>query len=188
MQTNGGADDVRAALAAATKAVKATLPERTAIRRYQAIGRTHERLNAFLRGAPEAPGSARRLMAMRDTLDALLRRAALPVDLVVYRGVPDLRVVVPLGRRLPSTAVQHGFLSTSLSRDVAVRDFVDGSPPGGVLRVLAPAGTNALWLTPLADPLVAQEEEILFRQGMLLTFLRWHTGTDIREVDCEVTR
>lgn len=187
MRNDGGHDDVRAALAAATKAVKATLPERTAIRRYQRIGKAHERLNAFLRGAHEAPVMARRLTAMHETIDRLLARATLPVDLVVYRGVQNIRLVVPLGTPLPSTAIQLGYLSTSLSREVAKRDFVDGSTLGGVLRIFAPAGTKALWLPPLGDTMMADEEEILFREGTYLTFRRWRTREPELEVECEVT-
>src|SRR5690349_4575692 len=186
MRHHGGPDDVRSALAAATAAVRATLPERAAVRRYQAIGNAHERLNAFLRGRPVSAGTADRHLKTIRPLDELLTRAALPTDLTVFRGLRRIRGIVPRAGRMPATRLQNGYLSTTLSREVALRNFTDRER-GGILRITAPAGMHPLWLPTLGDPRLADEEELLFLRGSYLTFRRWRVEVGTVEVDCEVS-
>lgn len=184
MDTTG---DVERRLDAATAALHASFAERAAIRRYQSMGGTFERLNALLRGTPTATRLARELIALTKTIDRLAARAALPTNLVVYRGLEDLAAVVPPLDTLPQTSIEPAPMSTTLSRDVAVRDFASVDPAkGGVLRIEVGAGAPAVWIAPLGDPVLRYEAEVLFARGTFLDFRRRRVVNGIVEVDCEV--
>lgn len=167
--------DVERVLDAATAALRASFAERAAIRRYQGMGGTFERLNALFRGAPTATPLARRLIAWAATIEGLAARATLPTDLVLYRGLEDLAAVVPPLDTVPQTSFEPAPMSTTLSREVAVRDFASVDPArGGVLRIEVGAGVPAVWIAPLGDPALRYEAEVLFARGTFLDFRRWY--------------
>jgi hypothetical protein len=178
--------ETRAALDAATAALRATLPERHAVRRYQADDGTAQRLNAFLRGGPAVPADGRRLQATIDTLDGLMRRARLPVGLTLYRGVHDLRELLDGDRRLPAVVRHPTFVSTTLDRSEAVDGFTGPGDQAALLVVAAPAGTRGVWVPPLGrDDLAAEDEVLLARHTSLLLTTRARAG-GILVVECEV--
>ena len=182
-----GTGDVERALDAATAALRVTMAERAAIRRYQSMGRTFEQLNALLRGAPTATRHAWDLIRTAKEIDGLAARAALPLDLVLYRGLEDLASVVPPFSSLPQTSYEPAPMSTTLYRTVALRDFASVDPErGGVLRVTVGAGAPAVWIAPLGDPALGYEAEILFARGTFLDFRSAREVDGVVEVDCEV--
>ena len=180
-----GTGDVERMLDAATAALRVTMAERAAIRRYQSMGRTFEQLNELYRGRAAPSALARRLMALAQTLDDLLTRADLPADLVVYRGLRDLSAVVPQLDALPQTAIQTAVTSASLDRVVALRDFADRER-GGMLRIRVGAGTPAVWIAPLGDPALRYEAEVLLARETFLDYQHWRLVDGVVEVDCEV--
>jgi hypothetical protein len=183
-----GGRETEAALDAATAALRASPAERDAVRRYQSVRGTYAEINALLRGADADPATARRHLATVRTLDGLLARASLPCDVVVYRGLTELPALVPPDATLPRTRLHLGYMSTSPSRRVAVEGFADADlARGGLLRIVARAGTPALWVPPLGDPGLAHEREVLFSRGTSLTFWSWRVEDRTVEVDCEVT-
>lgn len=169
----------RAALDAATHALRATPAEISAIRTYQrADDDLREHVNAMLRGRPIPPAEVARVRLVISGIDALLSRAVLPVDLVVYRGVTLSRLIPP-DTPLPATQIQNGYMSTSLSRAVAEHGFAATALGGGaVLQISVPAGTHALWLRPLGRRDLRYEDEVLFPDRTFLTYLtRREAGT-----------
>lgn len=117
------------------------------------------------------------------TLDGLLARSALPLDVTVYRGVASLRDVVPV--TLPATRVHAGYLSTTLRREIAVEEFE--ARRGALLRIGARAGLRGVWMPPLGDPRLAYEEEVTLCRGTFLTFFERRIEDGLIVVDCEVT-
>jgi hypothetical protein len=178
--------ETRAALDAATAALRATLPERRAVRRYQSDDGTAARLNALLRRRPAFLAEVPRLAAIAATLDGLLVRAQLPVDLTVYRGVADARPLLDPRRPLPSVELQRAYVSTTLDRDEAVDGFVGRSTPGALLEIAVPAGSCGVWLPPLGREELADEQEVLLaRKTPLMVRTRSWVG-GILVVECEV--
>lgn len=59
------------------------------------------------------------------------------------------------------------FLSTTIHRDVAMREFT--APPGSggaaLLEIEVPAGTPALWVPPLGDPVLRYQGELVLPRG-----------------------
>lgn len=166
-------DATRAALDAATAALALTPAERRAVRLYQSVDGHGSRLNALLAGEALPATEGGLPVASALTLDAVLRRAALPLDLVLYRGsrpgeVPDLDA-------LPAVRSWPRFASTSLSHDVA-REAAEG---GVVVRLLARRRTSGLWLPPVGYRTLAYEEEVLLPRGGFYRLLAW-TRTDDR--------
>lgn len=168
--STGGTAAQRGALRDAAFACAPTAVEETAIWRYQQHDGTHDDLNTLLRGRPARPSEVRRLRPVFRGLDSVLSRAELPVDLVVYRGLRDSDGLAPPTRPLPFTVPDSGFVSTSLDRRIAIREFMGRGPSAALLEVTAPAGAPALWLPPIGDPEYAYESEVLFRRGTFLTF------------------
>ena len=181
-----GRVETRAALDAATAALRATLPERRAVRRYQADDGTAQRLNAFLRGGPAVPADAEHLIAMTNTLSGVMARARLPVGLTVYRGVPDLRVVLSPGQRLPAASTQGGFLSTTLDRREAIDGVMGGDERAALLEIAVPAGAIGFWVPPLGREELAAEDEVLLARNTLLIARRRSRIGGILVVECEV--
>lgn len=147
----GGTAAIRAALRAAALACDPSREELAAVARYQAHDGTHEKLSSLLRGRHASPAEARRLRSVLRGLDSLLARAVLPVDVTVYKGVPDITALLEPGEDLPVSIHQGAYLSTSLDRTVAERDFMGAAPGAALLAITAPAGTSALWMPPVGE-------------------------------------
>lgn len=183
---SGGTAALRRALRQAAVSYGPSPAESDAIRRYQTDEDTHEGLNSLLRGRDARPAEVRRLRPVLRGLDSILARAALPVPVTVYKGVRDRRDVLAPGVELPASVAQHAYLSTSLDRAIAVRDFLGDSPDAALLEIRAGAGVPALWLPPLGDRDYAYESEVLFRRGTLLTLYDQRADGGTLVLSCEV--
>jgi hypothetical protein len=179
----------RAALDAATATLRATPAEIRAIRTYQrADDDVREHVNTLLRGVPVPPAAAARARLVIGGIDALLARAVLPVDLVVYRGLALDRLLPP-DTPLPATQAQRGYVSTSFSRAVAEHEFaVSTAGDGAVLRIRVAAGTRGLWIPPLGRRAFAYEDEVLLPHGTFLTFFTRRREAGTLVVESEVSR
>ena len=184
--SDGGARTQRAALRRASLSYGVTEDEAEAIRRYQAHDGTHESLNTLLRGRSARPPEVRRLRTILRGLDSILQRAELPVAVTVFKGVTDIDLLLPPDDPLPTVLAQHAYLSTTLDRRVAVREFMGSEPRAALLQITAPAGVPGLWLPPIGDREYAYESEVLFRRGTLLAFLDRRVDRGILMASCEV--
>lgn len=186
-------EDLASRLTAAARLVtEALTDERAAIRRYQALDRTYELVATILRD----PSSADRLTtAQLDLVDRIVRvltnvtlRWSLPEPVRVYRGQRSLERVFGAGDRPGRTIRPATFLSTTISRSVALDEFTAPTGPGGpaLFEIDVPAGTPALWLPPIGDPELAYQGELLLprRTGLLVRGEREEAG--ILVFDCEV--
>jgi hypothetical protein len=162
--------------------------ERSALRRYQARDRTYELINRLLRFEVDPESFDLAQLEMVDetvsALDALARRWQTPEALRVYRGLRRRDIDV-LGRGVQPA---RSFLSTTLDRDIALAEFT--VPPGAsgpaLMEIEVPAGTPAIWVPPVGDPILAyQQELILDRRVRVRTGERREEG-DTLVVDCEV--
>lgn len=162
--------------------------EIVALRRYQALDRSYELVNAVLR-AERHPDelSNDELVAVRALvrdLDVLLARWRTPEPVRVYRGLRS-RVGFDVDE---SPAVSRSFLSTTVFRDVAVREFTVPPGPGGpaVLEIDVPAGTPGVWGPPLGDRALAYQGEVLLGREVRLVVRDSDFKAGILVVDCEV--
>lgn len=173
-------DDVRAALDAATRRLRATRAEVAALRAYQDLEGDHEHLNAFLDSGGEIDAQHPAYEIVTG-LDGLLRRAFLPRSLVVHRGIGDAdRVPFFVG----DIENYRGYPSTSLDPTVA-REFAAGPRPA-VLRIVVPEGTRALWVPPLGRRDLRYEQEVLLRRNTPIRYGRRTMDGDVVVVFCEV--
>jgi len=175
-------EDVRAALSTATRWLRATPAEVAAVRRYQSLFGHGERLNASLLDDDEGWRTTPLRQVVED-LDALLLRAFLPVDVVVYRGIGDVEAAVPPS---PGAVEEHRpYLSASLDETVATRDFAVGERPA-VLRIAARRGARALWMPPLGRRELAYEQEVLFPRFTRIRYGGRTMEANVVVVSCEV--
>ena len=170
---------VRAALDAATAALDATPAERAAVRRYQALEEAS--FNDFLRGHPVPPQLARDVIPAIRVLDGIVDRAALPRDLVLYRGISH-EAELPPRETYPVVWAPATFLSFSLSRAVAT----EAADAGVVLRLPARTRQPGLWLPPLGYRRLVYEQEVLLPRGSFLMLLAWRQAGRHIEINCEV--
>jgi hypothetical protein len=174
-------EDVRAALDAAPKWLRATPDEVRAVRRYQSLDGEPEHLNAMLASGDAGWRNGPLRQVVRG-LDTLLARAYLPVDLVTYRGVADVDAHVPAAAAVTR---RPAYLSTSLDRGVAERDFAIGTRPG-LLRVAVRRGAHGLWVPPLGRRDLAYEQEVLLPRDTTLRYGGRTMEGKIVVVECEV--
>ncbi|HEX8003133.1 MAG TPA: ADP-ribosyltransferase [Mycobacteriales bacterium] len=173
-------EDVRRALDAATRWLRAPPEERAAVRRYQSLAGSGERLNALLYVGTPLDGV---LYDVAMRLDALLERASLPVDVVAWRGVGDIdEVVPPLDGEVLARAA---FLSATLDEGIARRDFAVGPRPA-LLRLALHRGVPALWVPPVGRRDLAYEQELLLPRATPVRYGRRTLDGDVTIVWCEV--
>ncbi|HVA44224.1 MAG TPA: ADP-ribosyltransferase [Acidimicrobiales bacterium] len=161
--------------------------ELAALRRYQALDRTYELVNQFLRGERQAEDlsavEAAEVRSIVMGLSELLKRWRTPEPLVVYRGLRS-RTGLPLDPNLEAAS----FLSTTIARDVALAEFTVPSGPGGpvLLEISVPAGTPGVWAPALGDPALAYQGELLLGRGVQLAVRDRRDEAGILVLDCEV--
>ena len=122
--------------------------------KYQAD--VYDRLNRALRGL-ERVTMADWMMATR--IDSAIARAAVPRDMIVYRG---FRRNVVNELEPGDTFTDNGFSSASLSETVVRDRFAYGE--GAIFRFVARKGTRAIYLDDLVK-FPKPELEILFPRG-----------------------
>lgn len=187
-------EDLAARLTEDARAVTAafTAEEVAAVRRYQGLDRTYALVAAVLRN----PGTADDLTdEQADVVDTIVRvlsvatrrwRVSVPVK--VFRGQRSLARVLGAEPRVGRTIQPAMFLSTSISRDVAVREFAAPPGPGGaaLFEVSVPAGTRGLWIPPIGDPELAYQGELLLPRRTRLVVRGEREEAGILVLDCEV--
>lgn len=177
---------------AQTATASMTADEVEAVRRYQARDRTYELVAAVLRDPKSSDDLSEEQADLVDTivriLSAATRRWRVPVPVAVYRGQRSLGRVFGAGPRVGRTIQPATFLSTSISRDVALEEFAAPPGPGGpaLFEVAVPAGTQGLWLPPIGDPELAYQGELLLPRRTRLLVRGERDEAGILVLDCEV--
>lgn len=98
-------------------------------------------LNKSLRGDKPLSEQSQRIV---DNLDRLMSESHLAEDVTLFRGVRGKKVREQLDALLPGdTITDHGFVSTSVSKDVASSQADQGQKSTMVIR--APKGGNAVF-------------------------------------------
>ncbi len=113
-------------------------------------------LNRALRGVEPVTMAD---LVMAEKIDSAIARAAIPRDMIVYRGF-SRNVVNEL--EPGDTFIDNGFSSASLSETVARERFAYGG--GAIFRFVARKGTPAIYLDDLTK-FQRPELEILFPRG-----------------------
>jgi hypothetical protein len=114
------------------------------------------RLNRALRGLEPVTMAD---LVMAKKIDSAIAHAAIPRDMIVYRGF--MRNVV--NELEPGdTFTDNGFSSSSLSETVARERFAYGG--GAIFQFVAPKGTHAIYLDDLIK-FPKPELELLFPRG-----------------------
>jgi len=169
-----------------------TAEEVAAIRRYQGLDRTYALVAEVLRNPGSADDLTDEQADVVDTivrvLSAATRRWRVPVPVQVFRGQRSLARVFGAEARVGRTIQPAMFLSTSISRDVAVQEFAAPPGPGGaaLFEVSVPAGTRGLWLPPIGDPALAYQGELLLPRRTRLLVRDEREEAGILVLDCEV--
>ena len=109
---------------------------------------------------------------VRD-IDGAMAQAAIPEDVLVYRGTGALTEyqtganlsAADAQRLLGKTIVHDGFVSTSVKRETAFQSAIE-------LQIKVPKGTRGLWVKPISR--YTRENELLLDRGyrMLVTGVR----------------
>lgn len=148
--------------------------QRAAIESWQRDDRHYDDLQEpFRADIPVAP-------EVQDEIDHLVdavEGGTLPADVDVWKGVRSIRKVFEvapseLASRIGSTIPYAGFFATSLSRDVAVKEFTTppGAPMAALLRLTLPAGISAAWIAGAGQRRLRYQYELLAR-GISLRIL-----------------
>jgi hypothetical protein len=125
-------------------------------------------LNRALRGLEPVTGAD---LTMAKKIDCAIARAAIPRDMIVYRGF-SRNVVNEL--EPGDTFTDNGFSSASLSETVVRDRFAYGG--GAIFQFVARKGTPAIYLDDLTK-FPKPELEILFPRGASFRILSkeiWH--------------
>lgn len=162
--------------------------ELRALHRYQSRDRAYELINGLLRRKldPETIG-LEQLELINETvtaLNALVRRWRVPEALRVFRGLRR-RDVEALD---PGANPVRSFVSTTLDRDVAVREFMVPPGPTGpaMMEIDVPAGVPAIWVPPFGVASLAYQHELILDRRVRIVTGRRRTEGDTLVVDCEV--
>lgn len=174
MPEEGGRDTVRRLAARLDAhfgpwAAALTAAEREALEAYLGDRNFFRAVNTVLRGADLTTVPAhfvRRVLPARRAIAEAIKRSALPEPLTVYRGITDLEATFGVAPHDATALVEQvrradGFMSTSISRQVAVQGFVD-ERNGALLEIRVPAGVPAAWLPALRSPAFPDQLEMLF--------------------------
>lgn len=154
-----------------------------AVREYGSIGATvtNDTLRRFNGRIPEGP-EERFSRRVTEGMDGAMSHQSLAQDIVVRRGVKDLRAT--LGGRAPTVGMEwtdHGFGSASTRNETyGITGITNG---GGQLRILVPRGTRAISGENL-DP-----GEVVLDRGLRYRAVRVSEPDDygVRHLDVEVT-
>jgi hypothetical protein len=168
--------------------------ERTALEAYCGDRNFFRAVNAVLRGADVAAVPARfarRVLPARRAIADAIKRGAVPEPLTAYRGISDFEATfgVPPGEASGLAGQlrrSEGFLSTSISRRVAVQGFVN-ERSGALLDISVPAGTPAAWLPALRSDAFPNQLEMLFGDRAPLLVVAAAREGPILVLRCEMT-
>lgn len=162
--------------------------ELSALRRYQGRDRSYDLINRFLRRELDPASLTEQQQLMVDevvtALDSLMRRWRTPEPLRVYRGL----------RRRDLDAIQPGanparsFVSTTIDRDVAIREFTEPAGASGpsLMHIDVPVGVPAIWVPPLGDPILADQGELILDRRIRIAAGQRRDEDGMLVVDCEV--
>lgn len=98
-------------------------------------------------------------------------------DVQVWRGVRSIERTFGVARDALETLVGRPgevttrFLSTTVYRQIAEREFTTPGRSPALMKVIARAGARAIWLPPLGDSGMAYQGELLFPPGVALRIL-----------------
>lgn len=140
-----------------------TQGELEALSDYQNTG--FEGINSGLRSGNVSAEHGQTIFA----IDSALRRGTLPADVEVYRGMslesPAARAVAQSWKP-GSTFEEKGFMSTSLDKNMAHNQFIEGDGPKARITVRARKGTHAGYMNAATnDEIMAGEQEMLLPRG-----------------------
>jgi len=154
-----------------------TREEQAALGAYS--GNAYDAINTALRSGE---GMDDKIAATIDLLDSAIAKSTTPTNLVVYRGVGEnyARVLKQRELREGDSIVERGFLSTSISVDVA-RGFLGRRGGGLLLKIRVPAGSNALDMLPYSRH--PEEQEILLPRGAELRAVGYDASSDALEFE-----
>lgn len=156
--------------------------QRDALREYQGAF-VYQGVNGALRRGGDIPPALGRIIR---NIDAGMDRSQLTDDVIVYRGITDVRRVLGEAADGDLTGVEwveRGFLSTSASRQVARGFTYPGTeaPAPASMRILVPRGTRALEVGG------GGQDEILIARGARLRIVRDLGSTNgVRHLDVEL--
>lgn len=173
----------------ACRAAAATSSQMLAVRDWQRRdGRFYNEVQKAARGATATPVGDRAMTIAGDLQELTL---PLPVDVVVWRGVRNVRAAFGKpGRQLNSLAdawkQMKGFTATSLSRRVAESEFTKPGIDPALFRIIAREGTPALWVPPFGRPEEAYQLELLFPPGIAMRVLDVLAGYNPPIAEAEV--
>ena len=142
------------------------------VRAWQRTDRTYELIQQVTRGTGAADlrgGDVKRAETMCAHLDLAIASGRMPFDVIVYRGLRNLRRAV--GVKHPSDTIGRrlrlvGYAATTVSRAVAVEEFT--GERGVLLQIAVPVGTPALWVAGVGNPKLRRQGELLLRDGISL--------------------
>ena len=125
-------------------------------------GNGYSRLNNSLRTNKGELTEATR--ATVEQLDSALRRAKVPEDVMVFRGIKSQALAKKL--EIGAEFHDHAFVSTSLHRSVAEKFSREGpGKRGAVLEIRVPKGTNAAAFDSIWNGGNLKEHELLLPRG-----------------------
>lgn len=115
-------------------------------------------------------------------------RWQLPENVRDFRGQRSMNRVFGGRPRVGAELEAESFFSTTIQRDVAVREFTVRPGPGGpvLLEISLPAGASALWVPPVGDPALAYQGELLLPRRIPLAVRAEREEPGILVLDCEV--
>jgi hypothetical protein len=147
-----------------------TTEERAAVLAWQrADDRRYAAIQApFREGSGPASETTRREIRI---LDALIERAALPMDVQAWKGVRSVKAVFGKSAadlRPGDTVRYDGFFAASTDRCVAVGEFAipPGAPRAGVLRMQLARGLPFAWISGAGAPAMRYQRELLAADGV----------------------
>lgn len=162
------------------------------MRQYQGLDRTYQVVYSLLRGQRSqedlSDDQAELVRTIVVSLDRLIRRWRTPEAALFYRGLRDAGHVLANTPESRQVLTSRSFLSTTIFRDVAVREFTQPAGAGGaaLLEIQIPEGTPALWVPPLGDPALAYQGELILPRGTELVVRSPHEEARILVIECEV--
>ena len=121
-------------------------------------------------------------------LTEVTRRWRVPEPVRVYRGQRSVDRIFGSEARVGRTIQPATFLSTSISREVALQEFTVPAGVGGpaLFEITLPAATPALWLPPVGDPELAYQGELVLPRQTSIFVRGERVEAGILILDCEV--
>jgi hypothetical protein len=163
------------------------------LKSYQGFG--FERVNRILRKLDHPSALSEYAVRAADLaiekLDSAIAKGSTPRDLTVYRGVVDAEKTFGVGV-LPGLTpgdlyTDLGYLSTSLSREAAIRK-AGTSPNAMLIAIDVDAGHPAAWLACVGKKVLRDEMELLLPRRTRLSFVDLSGGGKLPMIRLVATR